>query len=90
MVPSSSCQSSIAPQLDVALHAHLPSPSWDFIWLELAQVLCILYLDYCEFLCAAALPYPENTFLQSSNTLESYHLSAPSSAMIPETWEDRV
>lgn len=32
----------LAPQLRVGLHASFPSPCWDFIWLELVQVLCVL------------------------------------------------
>ena len=30
------------PQLGVGLHVQLPSPCWDLIWLEVAQVLCML------------------------------------------------
>jgi hypothetical protein len=33
--------------LVLRLHACLPSPCWDFLWLELVQILC-----YYEFMCA--------------------------------------
>lgn len=74
-----SCQLPIAPHLGVRLHAHLPSLHWDFIWLEFAQVFCMMlqtsYVLETLFPCCTHL---------SPLTLKN--LSALPSAMISEPW----
>lgn len=59
--PSGS-QWSVAHKLGLGIHAHIPSPYWDCSGLSL-HGSCPGSHNLCEFLCIAAMPYPENFFL---------------------------
>lgn len=79
-VPSS-YQLSMAPQLEMRLHVHLP-----LVWLELVWKLCILS-SHCEFICAPALLCSEDIIPSISG---SYSLSSPSPTVISETWKNGI
>lgn len=58
----SSFQLSIAHKLGLGIYAHILSPCWDFSGLSL-HGSCPGSHNLCEFLCTAAMLYPENFFL---------------------------
>lgn len=59
--PSSS-QLSLAHKLGLGIYAHILSPCWDFSGLSV-HGSCPGSHNLCEFLCTAAMLYPENFFL---------------------------
>lgn len=52
--PLRSYQLPVSPQLQVGFLTTLPSPSWDFVCLEISQS-CVCHQQSCEFICAMAL-----------------------------------
>lgn len=68
----------------VGLCAQLPSPQRDLVQCMFYAQCC----DHCEF-CTTPLRCSEDTIaMQLSMVPGSYILLAPTSAMIPETWEE--
>lgn len=80
------CQSSIASQVAIRLHAYLPSPCWYFFFWS-----CTYRYSHHGFICINILLFLEKSwFLHSSTASGSNYFYSPSSKMIPKTWEDGV
>ena len=79
----------VASQLGVGLHAHLPPPGWNSVWLELARVLCMLTTTVSLYELLPRCVW-KAALLWSSTPSCSYSLPTPSSEVILEPWEEGV